>query len=42
MEDLYDLLDFEARDEIDAEREQNVEHMREALTGLPARPGVIR
>lgn len=35
----YDALGFDARDEIDVERETLA---REALTGLPARPGTRR
>ena len=32
----YDLLDFDARDELDAEAAQD---LREIMTGRPARPG---
>lgn len=35
----YDLLDFEARDVIDARAEQD---FRTLTTGLPARPGTRR
>lgn len=35
----YDELDFDSRDEIDA---QDYQDAREILTGLPARPGTLR
>ncbi|WP_329105562.1 hypothetical protein OG792_32955 [Micromonospora sp. NBC_01699] len=35
----YDMLTFEARDELDAEA---VDRAREELTGLPARSGTLR
>lgn len=38
----YDDLDFETRDLIDAEHDAAAESLREAITGLPARPGVRR
>lgn len=34
-----DLLDFDSRDDLDSVAEM---HLRELVTGLPARPGVIR
>ncbi|WP_229398115.1 hypothetical protein [Micromonospora okii] len=37
--EVYDRLDFEARDAVDADA---AAHMREVVTGLPARPGVLR
>lgn len=43
MHDIdYDGLDFEARDEIDAEQDDASERLRETLTGFPARPGTRR
>ncbi|MDG4792731.1 hypothetical protein [Micromonospora sp. WMMD1082] len=37
--DLYELLPFEDRDQLDAE---HADDLRAALTGLPARPGTRR
>lgn len=38
----YDLLDFDARDEIDDETDAAFFALREEITGLPTRPGTIR
>lgn len=38
----YDLLDFDARDEIDDETDAAYASLREEITGLPTRPGTIR
>lgn len=40
--DTYNALDFDARDELDEEAAERAERLRELLTGLPARPGVLR
>ncbi len=39
---LVEPLDLRSTEEIEAETEERSAALREVLTGLPARPGVIR